>query len=144
MNTISQVSAFIENRPGMLREILGILSEEGINLRALNVAENEDYGILRIIPDNIEKTMKVLKANEYLVSEIQVCAIEVPDEPGGLEKLLEQLAKDGVDIQYMNPVFAYKEGKAYMIISAKDVVIMSRSIEKNNIATADKETLGIS
>ena len=56
MNTISQVSAFLENRPGMLREILGILSDEGINLRALNVAENEDYGILRIIPDNIEKT----------------------------------------------------------------------------------------
>lgn len=144
MNTISQVSAFIENRPGMLREILGILSEEGINLRALNVAENEDYGILRIIPDNIEKTMKVLKANEYLVSEIQVCAIEVPDEPGGLERLLEQLANDGVDIQYMYSVFAFKEGKAYMIISAKDVVIMSRSIEKNNITTADKDTLGIS
>ena len=144
MNTISQVSAFIENRPGMLREILRILSEEGINLRALNVAENEDYGILRIIPDNIEKTMKVLKANEYLVSEIQVCAIEVPDEPGGLERLLEQLANDGVDIQYMYSVFAFEEGKAYMIISAKDVVIMSRSIEKNNIATADKDTLGIS
>lgn len=143
MNTISQVSAFIENRPGMLREILGILSEEKINLRALNVAENEDYGILRIIPDDIEKTMKVLKANEYLVSEIQVCAIEVPDEPGGLENLLELLAADGVDIQYMYSVFAFKKGKAYMIISAKDVVIMSRSIEKNNITTADKETLGI-
>ncbi|MBQ9391361.1 MAG: ACT domain-containing protein [Lachnospiraceae bacterium] len=143
MNTISQVSAFIENRPGMLREILGILSEEKINLRALNVAENEDYGILRIIPDDIEKTMKVLKANEYLVSEIQVCAIEVPDEPGGLENLLELLAADGVDIQYMYSVFAFKAGKAYMIISAKDVVIMSRSIEKNNITTADKETLGI-
>lgn len=144
MNTISQVSAFIENRPGMLREILGILSEEGINLRALNVAENEDYGILRIIPDNIEKTMKVLKANEYLVSEIQVCAIEVPDKPGGLEHLLELLAADNVDIQYMYSVFSFGEGKAYMIIAAKDVVIMSRSIEKNNIATADKDTLGIS
>ncbi len=143
MNTISQVSAFIENRPGMLREILGILSEEGINLRALNVAENEDYGILRIIPDNIEKTMKVLKANEYLVSEIQVCAIEVPDEPGGLERLLEQLANDGVDIQYMYSVFAFKPGKAYMIISAKDVVVLSKSVAKNNIATADKELLGI-
>lgn len=144
MNTISQVSAFLENRPGMLRELLGILSDEGINLRALNVAENEDYGILRIIPDNIEKTMKVLKANEYLVSEIQVCAIEVPDKPGGLEKLLEKLANDNVDIQYMYSVFSFKPGKAYMVISAKDVVLLSRSVEKNNIATADKDTLGIS
>ena len=144
MNTISQVSAFIENRPGMLREILGKLSEEGINLRALNVAENEDYGILRIIPDNIEKAMKVLKANEYLVSEIQVCAIEVPDEPGGLEKLLEKLANDNVDIQYMYSVFAFKDSKAYMVICAKDVVLLSRSVKKNNIATADKDTLGIS
>ena len=144
MNTISQVSAFLENRPGMLRELLGILSDEGINLRALNVAENEDYGILRIIPDNIEKTMKVLKANEYLVSEIQVCAIEVPDKPGGLEKLLEKLANDNFDIQYMYSVFSFKPGKAYMVISAKDVVLLSRSVEKNNIATADKDTLGIS
>ena len=144
MNTISQVSAFLENRPGMLREILGILSDEGINLRALNVAENEDYGILRIIPDNIEKTMKVLKANEYLVSEIQVCAIEVPDKPGGLVRLLEKLADDNVDIQYMYSVFSFTGGKAYMVISAKDVVLLSRSVEKNNIATADKEMLGIS
>ena len=143
MNTISQVSAFIENRPGMLREILGILSEEGINLRALNVAENEDYGILRIIPDDIEKTMRVLKSNEYLVSEIQVCAIEVPDKPGGLENLLEKLAADNVDIQYMYSVFAFKDGKAYMVISAKDVMVLSKSVERNNIATADKETLGI-
>ncbi|MCR4612155.1 MAG: ACT domain-containing protein [Lachnospiraceae bacterium] len=143
MNTISQISAFLENRPGMLREILGILSEEGVNLRALNVAENEDYGILRIIPDNTEKTMKILKANEYLVSEIQVCAIEVPDKPGGLESLLEKLADDNVDIQYMYSVFAFGDGKAYMVISAKDVVALSKSVEKNNISTADKDTLGI-
>lgn len=141
MNTISQISAFVENRPGMLLEILSIISEEDINLVALNVAENEDYGILRIIPNDIEKTMKVLKANEYLVSEIQVCAIEVPDEPGGLERLLELLAKDGVDIQYMYS--AFKDGKAYMIISAKDVIVMSKSVAKNNITTADKDTFGI-
>ena len=87
--------------------------------------------------------MRVLKSNEYLVSEIQVCAIEVPDKPGGLENLLEKLAADNVDIQYMYSVFAFKDGKAYMVISAKDVMVLSKSVERNNIATADKETLGI-
>ena len=128
MNTISQVSAFIENRPGMLREILGILSEEGINLRALNVAENEDYGILRIIPDNIEKTMKVLKANEYLVSEIQGIRTNID---GMLCLLKDKLPPKDIDwlVNICNDVFS---GKRFDDALFNDVIehFVQKNIEK--------------
>lgn len=133
MNTINQVCAFMENRPGMLVELLKLLSDEGIDLKALNVAENEDYGVLRIIPDDSEKTIEILKDNGYVANSIKVCAIEVPDKPGGLTSVLELLANDGVDIQYMYSVVGFTEGKAFLVINAKDVDILSKSIEKNKI-----------
>ena len=143
MNTINQICAFMENKPGQIVGILQILSAGGINLRALNVSETEDYGVLRFIADDHEKAFALLKENGYIASKAQVAAIEVTDEPGGLEKLLATLATDGVDIAYMYSVFAFAANKAYMIIHAKDVEVLMDSLKKNGISAAGSETLGI-
>ena len=143
MNTINQICAFMENRPGQLAEILTILSGNNINLRALNVAETEDYGILRIITDDSSATEKCLTEEGFIVSVNSVFAIAVDDRPGGLNKLLNKLAGDGVDIEYMYSIFRYEAGKAYMIISAKDMELMAQSLEKHNIESATNETFNI-
>lgn len=143
MNTINQICAFMENRPGQIVEILRILSSASINIRALNVAETENYGVLRFIADDGDKAYELLISNGYIASKAEVAAIEVPDKPGGLEKLLDKLAKDGVDIAYMYSVFAFIDNKAYMVIHAKDINVLMASLEKNGIASASNETLGI-
>jgi len=143
MKTINQLCAFMENRQGQLAEILEILSNENIDLKALNIAETTDYGVLRLIADNSEKAAKALKDAGCIVSLNPVFALAVPDRPGGLKDLLEKLAADGVDIEYMYSVFGQKEGLAYMIVSAKDMEYMQRCLDKNEIKSADTHELGI-
>jgi len=141
--TINQISVFMENRQGQLAEILKILSNAKVDLRALNVAETEDYGVLRLIADDSEKTQAVLAKEGILVTINRVLAVSVPDRPGGLCELLETLAADGVDIEYMYSVFGKTNGKAYMIMSAKDMDVMETSLNKNNIDSADNTEMGI-
>ena len=143
MNTVKQVSTFMENKPGELSSILKILSDANIDIRALNVAEVSDYGVLRFMADDSEKAIKTLKENGLIASYTDVAVIEVPDEPGGLYGLLEKFAKDGVDIEYMYSVVGFEKGKSNMVICVKNFDTLSKSIEDRKIVTADKKTLGI-
>ena len=143
MKTIKQVCAFMENRQGQLAELLEVLSVNGIDLRALNVAETTDYGVARLIADNSGKAAEVLKNAGCIVSLNEVFAVSVPDRPGGLKELLEKLASDGVDIEYMYSVFGHKNGLAYMIVSAKNMECMQESLDKNQIIAADSKELGL-
>ena len=143
MNNIYQLSAFMENRQGQLVSILSVLSEHGIDLRALNVAEVSDYGVLRLIADEPEKAQKALTDAGFVIAVNPVFAVAVPDRPGGLNELLKKLADDGVDIEYMYSVFGHKDGLAYMIIAAKNMQTMQMSLDKNNITAADSLALGL-
>ncbi len=141
--TIDQISVFMENRPGQLSEILGLLAKENINLRALTVAEVAEYGVLRLIVDDPEKAVKVLVAEQRVAVVNKVMAVSVPDRPGGLCELINMLAEDNVDIEYMYSVFSKTDGRAYMIISAKDVNSLINSLTKHNIDTDDYNDMGI-
>jgi len=143
MNTVKQICTFMENRPGQLAEILTILSKIRVNLVALNVAETADYGVLRIIADDSDRASKALADEGFIVSLNNVFAIAVDDKPGGLNELLLKLAAGGVDIEYMYSIFRQEAGKAYMIISAKDMEVMDKCLAKNNIESANNITLNI-
>ena len=81
---VEQISVFLENKSGRLAEVTGILASSGINIRALSLADTADFGILRLIVNDREKTKAVLKENGFTVGKTEVVAIEVPDRPGGL------------------------------------------------------------
>ena len=143
MKNIYQLSAFMENKKGQLASILSVLSDNNIDLRALNIAEIADYGVLRVIADDPEKARKVLMEAGFVIAVNPVFAVAVPDRPGGLNDLLQLLAADGVDIEYMYSVFGHKEGLAYMIIAAKNMQAMQASLDKNHIEAADSLALGL-
>ncbi|MBQ6603711.1 MAG: ACT domain-containing protein [Eubacterium sp.] len=143
MKNIYQLSAFMENKKGQLAAILSVLSEHGIDLRALNVAEVSEYGVLRLIPDDPEKAQKALTEAGFVIAVNPVFAVAVPDRPGGLNDLLQLLAGDGVDIEYMYSVFGHKDGLAYMIIAAKNMQTMQESLDRHNITAADSLALGL-
>ena len=117
---IYQISVFLENRTGQLAEITGILAENNIDLRAISIAETADYGVLRIIADEAERTTNILLEHGYILSKTPVLVIAVPDAPGGLAPVLRVLAEAKIDIEYMYSLFTHREGKAYMVFRVSE------------------------
>lgn len=134
---IHQISVFLENRAGQLAEITGLLAEKGIDLRAINVAETTDYGVIRIITNDEEKACDVLKENGFVYSLSDVQAVAVPDEPGGLSVLLKVLADADIDILYMYSIFGQKDGKASMVFRVKDQGTFEGALKSAGIDLSD-------
>ena len=112
---VEQISVFLENRPGALEEVTGILKDAGINIRTLTLADTADFGILRMIVNDVEKTSAILKEKGYRVSRTSVVGVEVPDHPGGLHGILAALAGSGVNVEYMY-AFVERSGQNAVII----------------------------
>lgn len=98
---VEQISVFLENKAGRLAEVARILSEAGVNIRALSLADTSDFGILRLIVNDNAKAKEALKQNGFTVGRTDVVAVEVEDHPGGLHKILEILRKSGINVEYM-------------------------------------------
>ena len=113
---VTQISVFLENRAGQLSKITKILSENDIDLRAINIAETQDYGVLRIIPADAQKASAVLLENGFIMAMTPVIAVAVSDKPGGLNSLLEALAEAEIGIEYMYSVFSSNSGEALMVL----------------------------
>jgi hypothetical protein len=112
---VEQVSIFLENKPGGLEDVMRILKDADINIRTLNLADTSDFGILRLIVNDVEKTTKVLKENGLTVSRTTVVAVEVPDRPGGLYSILAVLSKNSINVEYLY-AFVEKSGENAVII----------------------------
>ena len=95
---VEQISVFLENKPGSLEHATGALKDANINIRTLSLAETVDFGILRLIVNDVEKANKVLKDNGFRVSKTPVVAVEVPDKPGGLHSIMEVVSKEGINV----------------------------------------------
>ena len=119
--SIKQISVFLENRPGKLKNMTGVLAQAGIDMRALSLAETKDFGIARIIVDDVFEAVNVLKEADFVASLTSVLAVAVPDEPGGLDKLLSYFNEAEVNIEYMYAFLGGNDAKhAYMIFRVAD------------------------
>ncbi|KAF1077752.1 ACT domain-containing protein [Halodesulfovibrio sp. MK-HDV] len=98
---VEQISVFLENKAGRLAEVTNTLATNGINIRALSLADTTDFGILRLIVDNSEKAKSVLKDKGFTVGKTNVVAVEVEDKPGGLNHILDTLGNNGINVEYM-------------------------------------------
>ena len=140
---VYQISAFLENRAGQFAEITTILAENGIDLRAISIAETADYGILRMIVDNAEKTTSILMQHGYLLSMTPVLVISVPDQPGGIAPVLATLAEGHIDIEYMYSLFTHAEGKAYIVFRVAETEKFIFLLASHGITPCTSEELGI-
>ena len=130
---VEQISIFLENRPGGLEQVTRILKDAGINIRTLSLADTSDFGILRMIVNDVDTTSRVLKENGYRVSRTNVVAVEVPDRPGGLHGILEVLTKNGINVEYLY-AFVEKSGENAVIIFRLDAPDRAIEIlEKNGL-----------
>lgn len=130
---VEQISIFLENRTGRLAEVTAILSEAGINIRALALADTSDFGVLRIIVDNTAKAQQVLKDNGFAIGTHNVVAVEVADTPGGLNRILDLLHRSGINVEYMYAFVRHSGDNAIMIFRFDNTDDAVRVLAENAI-----------
>ena len=142
--SIHQISVFLENRAGQLAEITGILAENNIDLRAINIAETADYGVLRLIVCDAHKASAILLEHGFILTMTPVVAVAVSDQPGGLAGVLKLLPEAGIDVEYMYSIFGQADGKAHMIFRVADTEKLTALLQENGYNSSAAEILGIS
>lgn len=120
---VEQISIFIENKSGRLAEVTRLLGESEVSISALSLADTSDFGILRLLVDKTDVALATLKAGGFTVNKTEVVAVEVPDQPGGLSKILQALDEEQINVEYM---YAYVER------NAGNAVIIFRFDEPDN------------
>ncbi|MBI4831970.1 MAG: amino acid-binding protein, partial [Candidatus Lindowbacteria bacterium] len=128
-----QVSVFLENKPGHVRMITEELKKANLNIRAISLADSENFGILRMVVEDPDKAYSVLRAAKHAVQETEVIAIEVPDQPGGLSDVLKTLEDCGVNIEYMYSVLERKSNKAVIILRVENIDDVIAKLKTQNV-----------
>ena len=108
--TIKQLTVFVKNSKGSLVDLTNLLAQNDINIRALSVAETQEFGMLRLIVNNVDKATKILEENNYLIKAVDVIGIKISDKPGGLAKALDALDKADINVEYMQHMMVCNRG----------------------------------
>lgn len=112
---LEQISVFMENRHGSMADIMKVLAVADVNIRALSLADTADFGILRLVVNQPDKARRALKDGGFTVGTTKVLALEVPDRPGGLGRILQILAAATLNVEYMY-AFVQKSGENAVVI----------------------------
>ena len=120
MPVLKQITVFLENEPGRLATLCNALEAEGVNLRAMVTSEASDYGIVRLIADDVDKASDSLRAADLPFSTVDVLGVEVSDEPGALGKVAVLLAEKEINVDYAYVTVAGSGGNAMCIFKVSD------------------------
>ena len=138
--SVKQISISLENLPGKFLEVSELLGAEGINIRAITVADTSDISTVRFVTDNPEKTANVLRSYSYSVKETDVIAVEVPDHPGGLRAVLKPLKEANINVTYFYPYLGKGEsGQPIVILGVDKTGDALEVLRKNWVHTFGKE-----
>lgn len=139
---INQISVFLENKPGALNAMTDVLAQHKVDIRALYLAETTDFGIARIIVDNVYDASIALKEAGYVSTGIPVLGVAIPDSPGGLNDVLKVLNDAGINIEYMYAFMGRKSAKhAYMIFRVTDNAAAKAALAAKSIQVISQESI---
>jgi len=138
---VEQISIFLENKAGRLAEVTRVLSETGVNIRALSLADTSDFGILRLIVNDNDKAKKVLKEHGFTVGKTDVVAVEVEDRPGGLSHILDVLSKKNINVEYMYAFVQHSGKDAVIIFRFDDIDAAIKLLQENNVRVLEGKTV---
>ena len=137
---ITQLSAFLENVPGTLSETLSAITDSGVNIRALSVADTKDFGILRVIVSDKEKTKDAI-SEKTLVRETPVIAVKMDDKAGALGNILNILKGAEINIEYVYAFTGAVQGNAYVVMRVDDVEHAEKTLGENGIKTLNDDDI---
>ena len=130
---IKQISVFMENRPGRLAEITQVISDNNISMRAINIADTTDFGILRMIVDDFEKAEKVLRENNMTASVSDVIAVSFEDKVGSFNKVVSLLSSENLSVEYIYSFIGEKSAKAVIVIKTNDGELAASLLKKGGV-----------
>lgn len=133
---LKQVSVFVENIPGQLREVTRILGENGIDMSALSLADTSEFGILRLIVNDPDKACAVLR-DSFIVKQNYVVAVVIDDRPGGLSAILDVLANAKVSVEYMYAFVGSQDGHAVVVMRPDNAEAALKALDDNHVSTLD-------
>ena len=135
-----QLTVFIENRTGRLSEVLDVLGENGVNILSMSLADTTEFGLLRLIVDDVDMGKNKLTENGFssLISDVSV--IKIPHKAGSLQKLLKTIDENGVNIEYMYGL-SIETDEAYVVLKASDTGKIDKILNENGIITLSCEDI---
>ncbi|WP_409200716.1 amino acid-binding protein [Methanobrevibacter sp. DSM 116169] len=142
--TVYQISVFIENKEGRLKKAINTLSNAKINIRALSIADTTKYGILRLIVSNIDKAVEALENDGFLVKKNEVIIVKIPDEPNGLNSVLDILDNEKINVEYLYAFITHKIDQALVVMRLEDMEKGKELLKSQNaelLASKDIESL---
>lgn len=141
---VKQVSVFLENKPGRLADITRLLGDNGIDISALSLADTTNFGILRIIVNDPDRAVRIIKENGFTVKTTEVLAVEVEDKPGGLAKVLKILEEQNVSIEYAYSFVKRNEDKAYVLLKVEQPQKVVELLKDTDLRVlTDEEVYGL-
>ena len=141
---IMQLSVFAQNKPGAIIEITRLLAASNVKIRALSLADTADFGILRLIVNPTEVAEQALSEAGYLCQLSPVIGVAMPDQPGGLSRVLSVLGESGINIEYMYAFVSRRSDDAYMILrphSCEEAEAVLRAAGEKVLSSKDVENL---
>ena len=126
---IKQLTVFVQNQKGSIVAVTDILAKNSINIRALSIAETEDFGILRLIVNDEKSAEKVLLEQGYLIKVVDVTGVKIGDEPGKLTAALDVLDKANINVEYLYAFMARTEKHAYVVLRVENNADAENALE---------------
>jgi hypothetical protein len=140
---IKQISIVLDNVPGAMSNVSEILGREGVNIRAISVADTSDISTVRFVVDDPVKALNILKANGFSTKETDVLAVETPDHPGGLNAVLKPLKTANINVHYLYPHLGRAGGQAVVILGVDKLEEAQKVLQQNWVKTMGKEVYTI-
>ncbi|HEY3277023.1 MAG TPA: ACT domain-containing protein [Syntrophorhabdaceae bacterium] len=140
---ITQISIVLDNVPGAMAKVSELLGREGVNIRAISVADTSDISTVRFVVDDPVKAINILNANSFTTKETDVLAVETPDHPGGLNAVLKPLKEAGINVHYLYPHLGRAGGQAIVILGVDKIEKAQKALKQNWIRTLGKEVYNI-
>lgn len=136
-----QLSVFAENKPGRLAKVTGILGREKLNIRAISISTSDDFGVINILVDDPKRASAVLSNEGLTVSLKEVIAVLIEDKPGGLDKLVQLLAAEDVNIENAYGFVLESWKKAVFVVDVDQLEKTQELLKKNKFETLDAAAL---
>lgn len=127
--SLKQLTVFVENKQGTLVAITDALAKNDVNIRALSIADTQDFGILRLIVTDYDKAASTLEKEGFLVKSTQVVGVKIGDEPGKLSNALDVLDKEGINMEYLYAFMSRTEKHAYVVLRVADNAHAEKALE---------------
>lgn len=138
--SVRQISVFLENKKGKLAEATRLIADHNINMKALSIADTQDFGILRIICEQPADVQKVLQDAGYITTATDVLAAIIPDEPGSFATIMEVLTENNIAVEYTY-AFLSTKGGAYLILRVDDNMKAAAALAGAGVKTANQDDL---